>query len=129
MRDDYDVVVVGAGPAGGTAAAVTAIGGYKTLLVEREAFPRFHVGESLMPEAYWPLERIGLNDRVREAGWQIKKSVQFVTGNGKESTPFFFVPTTIAIVPTPGRWNAASLTKCCSIERPNAVPIVTIERG
>jgi len=90
MRDDYDVVVVGAGPAGGTAAAITAMGGYKTLLIEREAVPRFHVGESLMPEAYWPLERLGLNDRVRDAGWQIKKSVQFVTGNGKESTPFFF---------------------------------------
>lgn len=90
MREDYDVVVVGAGPAGGSAAAITALGGYKTLLIEREAVPRFHVGESLMPEAYWPLERIGLNDRVREAGWQIKKSVQFVTGNGKESTPFFF---------------------------------------
>jgi flavin-dependent dehydrogenase len=90
MREDYDVVVVGAGPAGGTAAAVTAMGGLGTLLIERESVPRFHVGESLMPEAYWPLERIGLNARVRDAGWQIKKSVQFVTGNGKESTPFFF---------------------------------------
>jgi flavin-dependent dehydrogenase len=90
MREQYDVVVVGAGPAGGTAAAVTALGGLSTLLIEREPVPRFHVGESLMPEAYWPLERIGLNDRVKQAGWQIKKSVQFVTGNGKESMPFFF---------------------------------------
>lgn len=90
MNDSYDVVVVGGGPAGGTAAAITALGGLNTLLIERDAVPRFHVGESLMPEAYWPLERIGLNDRVRESGWQIKKSVQFVTANGKESTPFFF---------------------------------------
>jgi len=90
MKNSYDVVVVGAGPAGGTAAAITALGGLETLLIERDSVPRFHVGESLMPEAYWPLERIGLNARVRESGWQIKKSVQFVTANGKESTPFFF---------------------------------------
>lgn len=90
MKDSYDVVVIGAGPAGGAAAAITALGGLDTLLIERDSVPRFHVGESLMPEAYWPLERIGLNARVRESGWQIKKSVQFVTSNGKESTPFFF---------------------------------------
>ena len=125
MREDYDVVVVGAGPAGGSAAAVTSLGGYKTLLIEREAVPRFHVGESLMPEAYWPLERIGLNDRVREAGWQIKKSVQFVTGNGKDRRRFSSAPTTIEIVRIRGRSNEASSTKCYLIVRPNAVPIVT----
>ena len=90
MKDAYEVIVVGAGPAGGTAAAITALGGLDTLLIERESVPRFHVGESLMPEAFWPLERLGLNRRVRESGWQIKKSVQFVSANGKESTPFFF---------------------------------------
>ena len=90
MKSAYDVIVVGAGPAGSTAAAITAMGGLDTLLVERDAFPRFHVGESLMPECFWPFERLGLNGRIREAGFQIKKSVQFVTSNGRESTPFFF---------------------------------------
>ncbi len=52
--------------------------------------PRFHVGESLMPETYWPLQRLGLNERVRSSGWQAKKSVQFVTHRGTESEPFFF---------------------------------------
>ena len=90
MKNCYEVVVVGAGPAGGSAAAVTAQAGLSTLLIERERVPRFHVGESLMPETFWPLQRLGLNDRVKTAGWQIKKSVQFVTNRGTESEPFFF---------------------------------------
>jgi flavin-dependent dehydrogenase len=90
MKSDYDCIVVGGGPAGCSAAAIVAQGGFETLLIEREAMPRFHVGESLMPETYWPLERLGLNERIRTAGWQVKKSVQFVTHKGTESEPFFF---------------------------------------
>lgn len=90
MKSSYDCVVVGGGPGGGAAAAIVAAGGVDTLLIERDAIPRFHVGESLMPETYWPLERLGLNDRIRSCGWQTKKSVQFVTHRGTESEPFFF---------------------------------------
>lgn len=90
MKTKYDVVVVGAGPGGGAAASITAEGGLDTLLIERESVPRFHVGESLMPETFWPLQRLNLNDRVQAAGWQMKKSVQFVTHRGNESEPFFF---------------------------------------
>jgi flavin-dependent dehydrogenase len=90
MKNSYDVVVIGGGPAGSSAAATVAASGASTLLIEREAVPRFHVGESLMPETYWPLQRLGLTDRIKTAGWQAKKSVQFVTHNGKESEPFFF---------------------------------------
>jgi flavin-dependent dehydrogenase len=90
MKSAYDCVVIGAGPAGGSAASITAEAGLSTLLIEREQVPRFHVGESLMPETYWPLQRLGLTDRVRSAGWQVKKSVQFVTHRGTESAPFFF---------------------------------------
>lgn len=90
MKSNYDCVVIGGGPAGCSAAAIVAEAGLDTLLIEREAMPRFHVGESLMPETYWPLERLGLNQRIQASGWQVKKSVQFVTHNGKESEPFFF---------------------------------------
>lgn len=90
MKSAYDCIVIGAGPAGGAAASITAEAGLQTLLIERESLPRFHVGESLMPETYWPLQRLGLTDRVKNAGWQIKKSVQFVTHRGNESAPFFF---------------------------------------
>jgi len=90
MKSAYDCVVIGAGPAGGAAAGITAEGGLETLLIERERVPRFHVGESLMPESFWPLKRLGLTERVTNAGWQVKKSVQFVTHRGTESAPFFF---------------------------------------
>lgn len=90
MKQSYDVVCIGGGPAGSSAAATVAGGGLQTLLIERESMPRFHVGESLMPECYWPLQRLGLIDRVKRAGWQAKKSVSFVTSDGRESDPFFF---------------------------------------
>lgn len=90
MKSNYDVVVVGGGPAGSAAAALTAQAGHSTLLVEREAVPRFHVGESLMPEVYWSLQRLGVVERMDQLGFQKKLSVQFVTHNGKESAPFYF---------------------------------------
>lgn len=90
MRDAYDVVVIGGGPAGSTAAALVAEAGLSTLLVEREKFPRFHIGESLMPECYWPLQRLGVIDRMKSNAFVQKKSVQFVAASGKESEPFYF---------------------------------------
>ncbi len=90
MRDAYDVVVIGGGPAGCTAAGLVAEAGRSTLLVERESIPRFHVGESLMPECYWPLQRLGLIERMKASQFVPKKSVQFVTASGKQSDPFYF---------------------------------------
>ncbi len=90
MRDAYDVVVIGGGPAGSTAASLVAQAGHSTLLVEREKFPRFHIGESLMPECYWSLERLGLLERMKASKFTRKKSVQFITASGKESEPFYF---------------------------------------
>ncbi|MEZ6137186.1 MAG: NAD(P)/FAD-dependent oxidoreductase [Pirellulaceae bacterium] len=90
MRDVYDVIVIGGGPAGSTAAALVAESGRSTLLLEREQFPRFHVGESLMPECYWSLQRLGLIDRMKASKFVPKKSVQFVAASGKESQPFYF---------------------------------------
>ncbi len=87
---EYDCVVIGAGPAGGTVACLVAEKGWRTLLVEREAFPRFHVGESLMPETFWTFERLGILDDMRRIGFTRKNGVQFVNHNDKESQPFFF---------------------------------------
>ena len=87
---EYDCVVVGGGPGGCTTAALVAKAGYSTLLVERERVPRFHVGESLMPEVYWTLERLGVLPKMSELGFVPKVGVQFVTHRGKESQPFFF---------------------------------------
>src|SRR5215211_1632427 len=86
----YDVVVIGGGPAGATTATVLADAGRKVLVVERGNFPRFHIGESLMPETYWTFKRIGMLDRLKASNFVRKYSVQFVTASGKESQPFFF---------------------------------------
>ena len=90
LADSYDCVVLGAGPAGCTAATLVAEAGFSTLLVEREKFPRFHVGESLMPETYWPLRRLGVLDQMKASSHPKKFSVQFVSHTGKESQPFYF---------------------------------------
>lgn len=90
MKDAYQCVVVGGGPAGSTVAALVAQAGFSTLLVEREEMPRFHVGESLMPETYWTLQRLGVLEKMKRSNFVKKFSVQFVTSSGKESAPFFF---------------------------------------
>ncbi|MCA9262876.1 MAG: tryptophan 7-halogenase [Planctomycetales bacterium] len=90
IRNSYDCVVLGGGPAGSTVAALVADQGFSTLLVEREAMPRFHVGESLMPETYWTFQRLGVLDKMRNSDFVKKYSAQFVAGSGKESQPFYF---------------------------------------
>ena len=90
MQENYDCVVVGAGPAGSTVAALVADAGYSTLLLEREKLPRYHVGESLMPETYWTLERLGVLEKMHQSDFVKKVSIQFVASSGKESQPFFF---------------------------------------
>lgn len=90
MKDQYDCIVIGGGPAGATAAALVAEGGFDTLLVERDKVPRFHVGESLMPEVYWTLQRLGVLDQIKVREFRRKNGVQFVGPSGKESQPFYF---------------------------------------
>jgi flavin-dependent dehydrogenase len=87
---DPDVVVVGGGPAGSTAATLIAQKGYKVRLFERERFPRFHIGESLIPETYWVLERLSMLPKMKRSRFVQKHSVQFVNANGKLSAPFYF---------------------------------------
>jgi flavin-dependent dehydrogenase len=81
---------MGGGPAGSTVAALVAQAGFKTLLVEREKMPRFHIGESLMPETYWTFERLGVLEKMKRSGHPKKYSVQFVSHTGRESAPFYF---------------------------------------
>ena len=86
----YDAIVIGGGPAGSTAAAVLASKGRRVLVLEKEKFPRYHIGESLLPYTYFPLERIGLIERMKASHFPKKYSVQFVTRDGRASQPFYF---------------------------------------
>ena len=85
-----DVVVIGGGPAGATASALVAQRGHRVVLFERERFPRFHIGESLIPETYWVLKRLGMLEKMKKSRFVKKYSVQFVSASGKLSAPFYF---------------------------------------
>jgi flavin-dependent dehydrogenase len=90
QKTNYDAIVVGAGPAGSTTAALLAEKGRDVLVVEKEKFPRYHVGESLMPFCYFPLQRLGLVDTLMESANPRKYCVQFVREDGFLSQPFYF---------------------------------------
>jgi flavin-dependent dehydrogenase len=86
----YDAIIIGGGPAGTTSATLLAQKGHRVLLIEKEKFPRYHVGESLMPFCWFTLDRLGVLDRMEEIGFTRKHSVQFATTDGKISAPFYF---------------------------------------
>lgn len=86
----YDTIVVGAGPSGSAAAALLAEAGRRVLVLEREKFPRYHIGESMIPFTHHPLQRLGLVERMRQSANVKKYSVQFVSRSGKASLPFYF---------------------------------------
>ncbi len=85
-----DVVVIGGGPGGSTVSTLLAQQGVKVELFEREVFPRFHIGESLIPETYWVLKRLGMLEKMQQSHFVKKYSVQFVNASGKQSAPFYF---------------------------------------
>ena len=89
----HDVIIIGAGPAGSAAAAILAEHGRRVLVLEREKFPRYHIGESLMPYTWFSFERLGVLDWLRQSGSPRKHSVQFVSINGQVSQPFYFFET------------------------------------
>jgi flavin-dependent dehydrogenase len=89
-KGPFDVVVIGGGPAGSTVSTLLAQHGHRVALFERERFPRFHIGESLIPETYWVFQRLKMLDKLRASPFVKKYSVQFVNAAGKVSAPFYF---------------------------------------
>jgi len=91
MKQTYDAIVIGGGPAGSSSSAILAENGHRVLLLEREKFPRYHIGESLIPFTFHPLQRLGLIEKMRKSHFVKKYSVCFVTQDGKSSQPFYFL--------------------------------------
>ena len=90
-KNSADVIVIGGGPAGSTASTLIAAAyGYRVKLFERDRFPRFHIGESLIPETYWVLQRLKMLDKMKQSHFVKKHSVQFINSQGKLSAPFYF---------------------------------------
>jgi flavin-dependent dehydrogenase len=76
--DTADILIIGAGPAGSVAAALLLQQGRKVLMIEREQFPRFSIGESLLPQSMAYLEQAGMLQAVVEAGFQYKNGAAFM---------------------------------------------------
>jgi FADH2-dependent halogenase len=101
--EPFDALVVGGGPAGATAAAALARRGRSVQVLEREQFPRFHVGESLLPLANEALAEAGLLEEVQRAGYATKRGATFEAADGSQRVRVDFE--TAPGVPTPTTWH------------------------
>src|SRR5215510_1714369 len=90
QSNNYDVIVMGGGPAGSSVASILAREGRSVVLFEKEEFPRHHIGESLMTDTYWTFQRMGILEKLKQSPFVRKYSVQFANSAGRESRPFYF---------------------------------------
>src|SRR5438046_4431864 len=91
----YDVAIIGGGPAGSTAAALLARAGRRVIVFEREKFPRFHIGESLLPFSMKAFTRLGLHEKFLRAGF-MKKLAARSLAHVRKLEPSFISRTAIA---------------------------------
>ena len=77
-QESVDVVVIGGGPAGATLATFLQREGHRCLVFESATFPRYHIGESLIPHTYGTLDRLGLLSKLKTSDFPVKHSVRFV---------------------------------------------------
>ncbi|HVJ14665.1 MAG TPA: NAD(P)/FAD-dependent oxidoreductase [Polyangiaceae bacterium] len=96
---DYDVIVIGGGPAGSTVATRLKQLGRKVVLFERERFPRFHIGESLLPCSMPLFDALGVQPALKAANFLPKYAAEFVTADGAVTRRYAFGD---GLVPGPG---------------------------
>ena len=86
----YDVAIIGGGPAGSTAATLLARAGRRVIVCEREKFPRFHIGESLLPISMKTFSRLGVHEKFAQAGFLPKHGVEMASACSDEGLKFYF---------------------------------------
>ncbi|PYL49234.1 MAG: NAD(P)/FAD-dependent oxidoreductase [Verrucomicrobia bacterium] len=89
MVEDYDVAIIGGGPAGSTAATLLSKAGRRVIVLEREKFPRFHIGESLLPFSMQTFTRLGLQQKLR-AHFVEKFGGEIAEAGGEKAAKFYF---------------------------------------
>lgn len=90
MRDNYDVLVIGGGPAGSTVARLLARDGFSVCLLEKDKHPRMHVGESVLPRNMQLIRDLGLEEALRRVPLVPKYGAEFGMGNNPNSRSFTF---------------------------------------
>ncbi len=90
MGPKYDVIVIGGGPAGSTVATRLAQRGRRVVLLEKEHFPRFHIGESLLPCSMPLFEQLGVLPALQQHGFMPKYAAEFVTADGSLTRRYAF---------------------------------------
>src|ERR1700756_5165788 len=90
MGDFFDVVIVGGGPAGSTAGTLLAKQGWNVAIFEKEKFPRFKIGESLLPGSVRTFERMGVKEKIDKADVIVKHGGKIVSACGTRSNRFLF---------------------------------------
>jgi flavin-dependent dehydrogenase len=88
-RDLYDVAIIGGGPAGSTAATLLGKAGRRVIVFEREKFPRFHIGESLLPFSMQTFDRLGLREKL-DASFMPKYGGEIAAACGSKGVKFYF---------------------------------------
>jgi FADH2-dependent halogenase len=89
MVENYDVAIIGGGPAGSTAATLLSKAGRRVIVLEREKFPRFHIGESLLPFSMQTFARLGLQEKLR-AHFVEKFGGEIAEAGGEKAAKFYF---------------------------------------
>src|SRR3954469_10938467 len=87
---EYDALIIGGGPGGSTAASYLAKAGKRVLVLEKEHFPRFHIGESLLPYNRQIFEEMGILPKLEKASLIKKTGAQFHLGNASKSLALVF---------------------------------------